>query len=286
VVEVPLYAELFGPEAEPDERIDPGAPAAWIEGEAERGDEAAAVVLRTGAPGDATLTLIDRETGLALSELDVEVRAPAAVVAVPRGAAYWDALRGMRPRILDGSIVNFDVFATDELGRPLAGVGIEHGRGTLVASARPADGGAAPLGVGLHQLAVDGLPPVEIEVVDRASIVGIELLEEPDAGALIAVAVDGEGEPVLGAAAGWSQGQDGAQGDLYAYRPDPHAEAVAVTATLDGHRATAWVRQAAPGEVGRSDVSGCASTAAPAGWALGLVGAVLARRRRSRSETQ
>lgn len=221
------------------------------------------LALRSGAPGAATLSLVDPDADRVVDTLPLEVRATHH--AVLRAAPGWATAEPLPPRVVAGRPYTFALDRRDADGRSLAGRAEGEADALLPAS---------PPG----EVTVAGLP---VTVVDPAEVVGVRLVEATAAEglrALLAVGTDRGGAPVLGGAVAWTDAQDpAATGDLWVYRPGRGQRRVA--ATLGGATATALVAADEPGRVTQSDApAGCVTAPGAGLLAAGLAAAGVRRR--------
>ena len=251
-----------------------------------------AVWLAAGAPGEATLSLVDPVGGEVVEEIEVRVGRAARSVAVPAGSKRWRTVAGLPPRSVVGSVVEYDVVTLDDQGQALAGdlerVGVTaFASCEAVLSEIDSDDAAADLarcrahnyGPGVHHLPVPGAPDVVVEVVARSDIDALAFRQhvaDDGPSELLAIGIDRWGREVRGVGARWS-GDPEAWGDLYLYPHDDDAAPTEVVARFDDLEVAGTVRQKEPGNVRLSDdVSSCSSTGGAPGGAAGSLAASIA----------
>jgi hypothetical protein len=251
--------------------------------------------LVTGVAGSTELVLVD-QGGRVLDSVMVSVEEPVDAMVVPMAAHAVPELARAPIRAVAGGAVLLDaqLFGASGLlaGRPAdracdepapddsCGDAVILGGGLF--GIQSADPGAIDLGEWLGP-AFDGqvVTVVAPDAVDRLET----RIERVDGrGRVLALAVDADGLPILGARPTW-RSETGAvppgEGDLYTYEDDPSAPPTEYTVTFGDRSAVFEVHERAMGTVADA-ATGCASTAGPRGVGIVIFGFVAAFMRRDR----
>ena len=258
--------------------------ALWMgEGDSEESAGSMFLQLRSGTAGTATLSLVHPDDNEVLDAVEVTVGEVASAALIPMGATRWSTMQGMPNRSVEGGVTYYGVELRDGKGVAMAGA---------VEPLIVLGGEVCPTGVegcdellypvGEHTVTIDGAT-ASFEVVAVEDVVDVEFRQAVSAegvGELLLVGVDRNGELVGGLPGGWTGSSD--EGDLYLYAEHAGAGPTEVEASWNGLSAEAEVFEAKPGKVRNSyDTSNCSAVGFAPAW-LGVLGGLLALRRRKR----